>query len=115
MVLALVVLQVVRGTRLVSKPDFINERDSRLPVSGKDVSRGRAMEIVLATGEIPHEITPIHPVHLIIKEEGQILEEGWLLVLGTCHLASAAVHIGLIELYVLVIRAPHTREEHLAG
>ena len=93
MVLALVVLQVVRGTRLVSKPDFINERDSRLPVSGKDVSRGRAMEIVLATGEIPHEITPIHPVHLIVKEEREVLEECRFLVVRTSDCLSAAVHI----------------------
>ena len=93
MVLALVVLQIVRSARLVSEPDFIDERDSRLPVSGKEVSRRRAMKVVLTTGEIPHEITPIHPVHLIIEEECEVLEECRFLVVRTSYGLSTAVHI----------------------
>ena len=51
------------------------------------------MDVILASGEVPHEISPVHPVHLVVEEEGQVLEEGRFLVLGAGHLMTTAVHI----------------------
>ena len=75
MVLALVFLEVVRSHRLVPEAHLVNEGDSALPVSEENLPRRRAVAVVLASGEIPHKISPVHPVELVVEEKGQILEE----------------------------------------
>ena len=83
MVLAFVVFQVSRCVGLVSEAQFVEKRDSAFPVSCEHVSRARAVYVVLASCEVPHEIPPVHPVHLIVEEECEVLEECRLLVLGS--------------------------------
>ena len=93
MVLSLVVLEVVRSVRLVAEADLVYKRNAAFPVACKHISRARTVDVILASGEVPHEISPVHPVHLVVEEEGQVLEEGRLLVLGAGHLMTTSVHI----------------------
>ena len=39
-----------------------------------------ALDIVLTTGKVPHEIAPIHVIDLVAEEEFQILPKGGLLI-----------------------------------
>ena len=115
MVLALVVLEIVRCCGLISET-IVYERNTALPVTCKPVARTWTVDIILSAGKVPHEISPVHPVHLEVKEEGHILEECRLLVLCTRHsLATIFAHVCLVEIDILRVRAvPHTREKHLA-
>ena len=114
MVLSLIVFQIIRSIRLVAKTDLVDKRNTAFPVACEHISRARAMDVILASGEVPHEISPVHPVHLIVKEEGEVLEESRLLVLGACHLMASTIHIRLIELDMFAVRAPHSWEKHLS-
>ena len=116
MVLALVILQIVRRIGLVTEAEMVYRVDSALPVACKIVSRRRAMDIILPSGEIPHEITPVHPVHLIVEEIFQILAESRLPVLSSRYFLAFAAHVGFIEPFILSVRRgrPHTREKHLS-
>ena len=100
MVLSFVVLQISRSHRLVSETEFIQRLYSALPVTDERIARRRAVNIILTTGEIPHKVSPVHPVQLIIEEERKILEESRLLMLGTGHNLSAIAHILKIEAVV---------------
>ena len=72
MVLALVVLQDIRRIALVPEPQLVNRLYAAFPVPIELVSRDRAVYIILPSGEVPHEVSPIHPVHLEIEEEVQV-------------------------------------------
>jgi len=75
MILSLVVLHIVRSIRLVSQAWLIDETDSRFPVAEKLLVRHLTMEIILASCEVPEEISPIHPVHLIIEEKSEVISK----------------------------------------
>ena len=93
MVLSLIILQIIRGIRLVNKMHVVDNAYTALPVSDERISRRRAVDVVLTAGEIPHEIAPVHPVQLIVKEERKVLEESRLLVLGSRNHLSSVAHI----------------------
>ena len=93
MVLARVVLEVTGGVRLVSETEVVYGLDAALPVSYERISGRRTVDIVLTSGEVPHEVAPVHPVHLIIKEIRQILEEGRLLMFSTADPLALSVDI----------------------
>ena len=114
-VLALVLPQRRRCVGLVSQADAVQEGDAALPVAVEHVPGQRAVDVVLAAHEIPHEVTPIHPVKLIVKEIRQVGPEGGLAVLGAADAGALAVGVFLIEVYVTLVGiGPHAREEHLA-
>ena len=116
MILALVVLQIIRCIALVTETNLVDDWDSALPVSSKNVTRSRAVDLILPSGKVPHEIAPVHPVHLVVEEEAEILPECRFLVLGSGHLLSTPVHVRLIESYVLRVGIrPHPREKHFSG
>ena len=115
MVLRLVSCHVFRSEGLVSEAEFVDQADTAFPVSCKVVSRSRTVDVILPSGEIPHEISPVHPIELVVEEEGQILEECRLLVLGSCHGLSSLSHVCLVERDVArVASAPHSWEKHLS-
>ena len=115
MVLALVLPQRSRCVGLVSQADAVQEGDAALPVAVEHVAGQRAVDVVLAAHEIPHEVTPVHPVELIVEEIRQVGPEGGLAVLGAADAGALAVGVFLIEVYIaLVCVGPHAREEHLA-
>ena len=115
MVLALVFLEIVRGHRLVPETHLVNEGDSALPVSEENLPRRRAVAVVLASGEIPHKISPVHPVELVVEKESHIFHKGRLSVAVSPF--GILAHIGCVEFPITVISAgtavPHPREEHL--
>ena len=115
MVLAFVFLEVVRSHRLVPEAHLVNEGDSALPVSEENFSRRRAVAVVLASGEIPHKISPVHPVELVVEKESHIFHKGRLSVAVSPF--GILAHIGCVEFPITVISAgsavPHPREEHL--
>ena len=69
--MSLVVLQVIGQQRLVAQTSIVEERETGNPVAVFQFTM--TLDIVLATGEVPKEITPVHPVTLIGEEEFQIL------------------------------------------
>ena len=97
MVLALIVFQIIRSVRLVTEAEIVNESDAALPVSDERISRSRAVDFVLTSGKVPHEVSPIHPVHLVVEEERQILAECRLVMLRSADLMATSSHIRLIE------------------
>ena len=97
MVLRRIVLKIIRSIRLIAETEIINESDSALPVSYERIARARAMHLVLTSCEVPHEVAPVHPVHLVVEEECQILEECRLVMLCSTDLMAAPTHVRLIE------------------
>src|SRR5690606_41869920 len=59
---------------LIAKSLFVEEINTAQPVTINNISM--ALYIILATGKIPHKVSPIHPVYLITEKETQILNEG---------------------------------------
>ena len=93
MILRRIVLKITRSSRLVTQTEIVKESDSALPVTDERIPRRRAVDIILSACKIPHEVPPVHPVHLIIKEERKILEERRLLMFGTSDHMAAVTHI----------------------
>ena len=116
MVLALVLRQRVGGVGLVAQADVVDELHAALPVAVEDVARAGRMDLVLPADEIPHEIAPVHPVHLIVEEEVQVGAECRLAGRRAGNARPLSVRIGLVECLIAAVRAraPHAREEHLA-
>ena len=61
--MSLVLLEVVRELALVAETQVVKERYSRNPVSVLQLSI--ALQVVLTTGKVPHEVAPVHEVALI--------------------------------------------------
>ena len=80
MVLAFVVAYVVRRRVLVSEAEVVYEFYSALPIAFEDVGRGIGVELVLSAYEVPHEVAPVHVVHLVVQEEQHIVAETWFLM-----------------------------------
>ena len=76
MVLAFVVSKTGGSIGLVSKPYPVDEPDTAFPVSFEYISGNRAVDVVLSSCKIPKEISPLHPVELVIEEECQVFNEG---------------------------------------
>ena len=114
-VVSLIVLQLLWQQALVAYQEVIDERNSCDPVAMFYFST--TLQIVLASGEVPHEIAPIHPVELIGEEE--------LDIFPLCrhihhHHLSALVVRNVITFYVYpslifpgVLTAVHAREKHV--
>ena len=116
MVLRPVVTEICRGIALVPEPCLVDEPYPALPVACEQFAGSRAVYVVLPPCKVPHEISPVHPVELIVEEELEIGAESRLLVGLSRDGLPLAIHIDLIELLIPAIRAgrPHPREEHLA-
>ncbi len=72
--MTLVALAVVVGQqRLVAQAQVVDDGDAANPVALGDFAH--ALDVVLATGEVPHEVAPIHVVELVVDEETQVLDE----------------------------------------
>ena len=77
-----------------------------------------ALQVVLATGEVPHKIPPVHEVHLITEEETQVLSESGailsfrLTAIVIPHSSAFDISPVFICLHVARIAGVHTRKEH---
>ena len=76
-VVALVALAVGVGEEaLVTEAGIVDEGYARNPVAVVDLAV--ALDVVLTTGEIPHEIAPVHVVELVDEEEAEAFAHGRL-------------------------------------
>ena len=114
-VVALVFLELGGQVFLVADEPVVYEGDARYPVAVFNLPV--SLDVVLPSGEVPHEVSPVHPVELVREEE--------LDVLPLCgdvdhdHFATAIVR-NLValdihpRLVVLCVRgAVHAWEEHV--
>ena len=92
-VLAFVLAEYGRGIPLVSEPELVYGPDAALPVTVEYLAWGRAVYVVLSSDEVPHEVSPVHPVHLEVEEEPEVRPESRLLVLRARDIVSLSVHI----------------------
>ena len=69
--MAFIVLQIVGQFALIAQSCIVDKRNSRNPIAVFQLTI--ALNIVLSASEIPHEVTPIHEVALIGKEETNVL------------------------------------------
>ena len=97
-VLALVAGQRRRSVGLVSEAHGVQEADTAFPVAVENVPGHRGMDVVLAPHEVPHEVAPVHPVELIVKEVGQIGPEGGLAVGSPLHARALSLRVRLVEI-----------------
>ena len=100
MILALVVFQMCWSHSLVSQPEAVEEPYARLPVSKQRVARDGTVYVVLPSCKIPHEVPPVHPVHLIVQEECEVLHEGGFELVGALDADALVSDIRLVKLYV---------------
>ncbi len=113
-VLALIVLQAVRSIGLIAETQLVERRDATLPVPVENIAGDRTVDVVLTADKIPHEIPPVHPIQLIIKEISQISAHRRLPVLGPLDAGLLPLCIGFVEIDIPVVLAgPHPREKHL--
>ena len=115
-VVSLIVAKLRGQLALVTQSHIVEEGNTRYPVAVLPLSV--ALQIVLTTREVPHEVAPVHEVHLVTQEEAQVLEHGWGLHLN--HVATVLIRLGgtlhtahpaLISLAVRL--TVHTWEEHV--
>ena len=77
-----------------------------------------ALQVVLSTSKVPHEVAPVHPVALVADEEAHILK--LRRNLHADHLTTAVVHLLMTTdfahptlIVAAVGRAVHAGEEHV--
>ena len=117
-IMTFVGLQFVRKHILIAQPCIVKRLNTCYPVAVFQLAV--TLYIVLPSGEIPHEITPVHEVTLIGKEEPDVVNlrrhlHRHLLstsVIGNLCALNAA-HPRLIVLCVRLI--VHAREQHILG
>ena len=103
---------------LVAQTQVVEEWYASNPVTMLQFAM--SLYIILTTGKIPHEVAPVHEVHLIGPEEVEVLHHGGYLyglaltniVYGNV-LAFDTSHPFFVV--TLVAFGMHTREEHVVG
>ena len=122
-VVSLVALaQVIGQQALVAQAGIVDERDARNPVAVGDFAH--ALEVVLATGKVPHEVAPVHVIQLVIYKEAQVLHhrrlELQLLAAGIAvgvelcgRLDLGALHAQPLDILFLVLIVVDAREQHV--
>ena len=119
-VMSLVVFQIIGQKRLISVECIVDEGDTGDPLSMFHFAI--ALNVILSTSEVPHEVAPVHEIHLIREEESEVVH-----LCG--HFSSEAIRLSLIfsrNIYSLrfhttepfvveagVLARVHAREEHL--
>ena len=115
-IVSFVVFQVGGEQALVAHQELVHKRYSGNPVAMFYFTL--SLYVILASGKIPHEISPVHVVQLVDKEELDVIPLGRdfhhhhlsALVVRNLHAFDAAqpVFVGLC-----VCIAVHAREEHI--
>ena len=115
-VVTLISLQLSRHLALVAQHPVVDERNTGYPVAMLRLAV--ALNIVLASGEVPHEVAPVHEVALIREEEADVLHlsrhlhHHRLAATVVRHLSTLnASHPVLVSFSMS--RRVHTREEHI--
>ena len=105
---------------MVAQTGIVDERNSGQPVTVFQFAI--TLYVVLPSGKVPHEITPVHEVNLVTEEETQVfalrryLYHYHLSALVVRHLlAFHAAHPVFVSPDVLVAVGIHAREHHVLG
>ena len=110
--------ELFRQIIVVAYEYFVNERHSCYPVAMFCLSI--ALDVILTTYKVPHEISPVHEVYLVVYEEPYIIPlcrhlDVWYscecCILGTHGVCYWLAHPLLILL--CMVAAVHTWEEHV--
>ena len=102
---------------LVAIQSIINKRNTRNPLSFSNFSM--RLEVILTTSEVPHEVTPIHKVYLITKEEAEVLTKSWAIIrfclsaVVIAHFLAFNIRPRLVGIHMVLLSRVHTWEEHL--
>ena len=114
--MSLVVLQVRRQELLISHQEIVYGWDTSNPITMFDFTI--TLNIVLTTGEVPHEISPVHEIHLIREEVFDVFPLGRNL--HHEHFAALVVRNGTsfdttqpVFVSLSMQFAIHTREKHV--
>ena len=110
-----ILFQLFRQQVLIAYEHVVNELDTGNPVAVLYFSA--ALQVVLASGKVPHKVAPVHPVELVGEEELDVFPlrgHGYhnhfaAFVVG--HIIPFDILPGLI--LVGVRAAVHAREEHV--
>ena len=114
-VVSLVVFQFLREHVLVAIQKVVDERYAGDPVAVFYFAA--ALDVVLPSGKVPHEVAPVHEVELVGEEELDVVPLGWhvhhqhLSALIVGHVVAGDILPGLI--IGGVCRAVHAGEEHV--
>ena len=114
-IVSFVILEVLRQEFLIAYEQVIDERNTGNPVAVFYFSA--TLNVVLASGEVPHEVTPVHEVQLVGEEELDVLPLGRHIhhdhfsALVVRHVMSLDVNPLLVERGVR--GTVHTREKHI--
>ena len=106
--MSLVGFQLVRHHVLITVECVVYEGNARNPVSMFWFTV--TLEVVLSTGKVPHEVTPIHEITLVREEETKVLKLCWHLNtihIVTCNASHPLLILGCMTLII------HTWEEHI--
>ena len=95
---------IVGKKRSIAHAELIDKVKTTYPVTFIDLTM--TLQIVLTAGEVPQEISPIHVIELIIKEELHVLCKGGL------HTGRSSRPL-TIGRYVIRLATVHAGEEHL--
>ena len=115
--MSFVVGNIVRHLVLRTHQQGIDSLDTGDPVAVLYLSM--SLNIILTTGEVPQEVTPVHEVQLIGEEETQVFGKGrlhhrfGLAALVELHRLPLDLCPLLVGLHMAAIRAVHTREQHI--
>ena len=116
-IVSLVVAQFGRQLRLVTQHGIVDSRNTADPVTLRYITI--RLQVVLTSCKVPHEVAPVHEVHLVTEEEAHILAKrrtitrlitSAVLIAHTMTMDIGPLFVGL---YMVRIRRPHTRERHL--
>ena len=122
-IVALVALaQVVGQQALVTQARIVDKGVTRDPVAMGDFAH--TLQVVLATGKVPHKVAPVHIVQLVVDKEAQVLHHGGLhlhllargiavgVELGRC-LDLGALHTEPLDILALMLIVVDAREQHI--
>ena len=115
--MSLIVCNIQRHILLRTYQSLINEGNTGDPVTIRYLAM--ALNIILATREVPHKVTPVHEIQLIGEEETQVLREGRLHhgshLPTTVELHRRTFHLRplFVSLHVGATGAVHTGEKHI--
>ena len=73
-IMTFIVFEILRKQFLVTYQQVVDKRDTGDPVAVLDFSA--TLYVILPSGKVPHEVTPVHEVQLVGEEEFDIFPLG---------------------------------------
>jgi len=101
---------VVLRPQAKDRPVYKFDSGDPVPFGNSAIS----LDIVLPAGEIPHEITPVHKINLVVKQEFQVVEQrGFFTSIGNA--APNLIPLNVVAVSRFRRVGMHARKEHGVG